>query len=141
MRVSSLKMGLDFMWLFLMGLVCDVFSPEMIKELKGSSAIGHVRYSTTGSSDEHNIQPLYSKTSKGKFAIAHNGNLTNAHKYYTKLKKEGALFQSTVDSEVLLHLVARSKSRSIVEAVRKELANIEGDLFISVTYGFWVDCG
>ncbi len=109
-----------------MGLVSDVFTPEMIKELKGTSAIGHVRYSTTGSSDEHNIQPLYSKTSKGKFAIAHNGNLTNAHKYYTKLKKEGALFQSTVDSEVLLHLVARSKSRSIVEAVRKELANIEG---------------
>ena len=89
-------------------------------------AIGHVRYSTTGSSDDNNIQPLYSKTSKGKLAIAHNGNLTNAYKHYHQLKKEGALFQSTVDSEVILHLVSRSRSRSCVEALRKELANIEG---------------
>lgn len=109
-----------------MGLVSEVFSPEMLKELKGPSAVGHVRYSTTGASEDHNIQPLYSKTSKGKLVIAHNGNLTNAHKHYAALKKEGALFQSTVDSEVLLHLVSRSKSRTIVEAVRKELAKIEG---------------
>ena len=68
-----------------MGLV-SMFSPDMLKELKGTSAIGHVRYSTTGSSDDNNIQPLYSKTSKGKLAIAHN--LTNAYKHYHQLKKE-----------------------------------------------------
>ncbi|MFC1752096.1 amidophosphoribosyltransferase [Thermoproteota archaeon] len=109
-----------------MGLVSEVFNHENLHYLKGDSAIGHVRYSTTGSSHFANIQPLFSKTSKGKLAIAHNGNLTNAVMLYQDLKEEGAIFQSTVDSEVILHLVARSKIKSIVENFQQSLKMIEG---------------
>ncbi len=109
-----------------MGLVSEVFNPENLDYLKGKNAIGHVRYSTTGGSVFANIQPLYSKTSKGKIALAHNGNLTNAYKIYDQLKKEGALFQSTSDSEVVLHLVARSKKTNLVDAILESLPKIEG---------------
>ena len=87
-----------------MGLVGEVFDANRLESLKGTAAIGHVRYSTTGSSHAHNIQPLYAKTGQGKLAIAHNGNLTNAGHLHTQLKQDGALFQSTVDTEVLLHI-------------------------------------
>jgi amidophosphoribosyltransferase len=109
-----------------MGLVSEVFNPDNMNYLKGTSAIGHVRYSTTGDSEQRNIQPLYSKTSKGKLAIAHNGNLTNAYKLYAELQKEGALFQSTVDSEVILHSVARSKKPHIKDAMLETLAKVDG---------------
>jgi len=109
-----------------MGLVSEIFNPENTAYLKGNRAIGHVRYSTTGSSEATNIQPLYTKTAKGKIAIAHNGNLTNAYKLYHSLKKEGALFQSTVDSEIILHLIARSKEKTMVKAFCESLSKIEG---------------
>jgi len=109
-----------------MGRVSEVYSPDTLNYLKGDKAIGHVRYSTTGSSHFTNIQPLYTKTNVGKVAIAHNGNLTNAYKLYQELKKEGALFQSTVDSEVILHLMARSKKKNIIENVKEALSQIEG---------------
>ena len=109
-----------------MGLVADVFDVDSLAYLQGPNAIGHVRYSTTGSSNPNNIQPLYTKTSLGKFAIAHNGNLTNAYKLYHELKSQGSLFQSTVDSEVILHLMAKSKASTVLEAVRDTLATVEG---------------
>ncbi|NQY73183.1 MAG: amidophosphoribosyltransferase [Candidatus Margulisbacteria bacterium] len=115
-----------------MGLVADVFDADSLAYLQGSNAVGHVRYSTTGSSNPNNIQPLYSKTSKGKFAIAHNGNLTNAYKLYHELKASGSLFQSTVDSEVILHLIAKSKSKSILQAVKDTLAEIEGAYSLAI---------
>lgn len=109
-----------------MGLVSEVFNEDNLAYFKGDHAIGHVRYSTTGSSNVHNIQPLYAKTSKGKIAIAHNGNLTNAYSIYRNLRAGGALFQSTVDSEVILHLVAKSRKSSVVESFQEALSTIEG---------------
>jgi amidophosphoribosyltransferase len=109
-----------------MGLVSEIFNQENLSYLKGKSAIGHVRYSTTGSPILANIQPLYSKTNKGKIAIAHNGNLTNAFKIYEELKADGALFQSTVDTEVILHLIARSKKSILIDAVKEAFTKIEG---------------
>lgn len=109
-----------------MGLVSDVFNPDNLEHLRGPAAIGHVRYSTTGSSNFNNIQPLYSKTSKGKIAIGHNGNLTNAVSLYKMLKNDGALFQSTVDTEVLLHLIAQSKKAALLDVCLDILPKIEG---------------
>ncbi|NBV41768.1 amidophosphoribosyltransferase [bacterium] len=109
-----------------MGLVSDVFNEENVAHLKGATAIGHVRYSTTGASLFNNVQPLYTKTSKGKIAVAHNGNLTNAYSIYSKLKEQGALFQTTVDTEVLLHLISRSSASKPMEIFQDVLAQIEG---------------
>jgi amidophosphoribosyltransferase len=108
------------------GLVSDVFNSENLAYLKGKDAIGHVRYSTTGGNNINNIQPLYSKTVQGKIAIAHNGNLTNAYSLYKQLEAEGALFQTTVDSETILHLISRSGCKTIVESFQKTLAQLEG---------------
>ncbi len=109
-----------------MGLVSAVFSTDQFDQLKGTSAIGHVRYSTTGASTIHNIQPLFSKTSKGKIALAHNGNLTNAFDLYASLKSSGAIFQSTSDSEVILHLMARSQTSTAIDALMESLSRVEG---------------
>ncbi len=109
-----------------MGLVSEVFNPENLSYLKGTNAIGHVRYSTTGSPNPTNIQPLYSKTNKGKIALAHNGNLSNAYEVYQKLKSDGALFQSTVDTETILHLIARSQETNIISVLADALNKIEG---------------
>lgn len=108
------------------GLVSDVFNPENLAYLEGHSAIGHVRYSTTGSNTVHNIQPLYSKTSLGKLAIAHNGNITNAYSIYNELKDQGALFQSTVDSEVILHLLSKGPEKEFIKALDFALSELEG---------------
>ena len=114
------------------GLVSEVFNHENISYLKGETAIGHVRYSTTGSDNINNIQPLYSKTAKGKFAIAHNGNLTNAFTLYKKLEAEGALFQTTVDSETILHMVSRAKNKDVMEAFKETLGQIEGAYSLAI---------
>ena len=108
------------------GLVSEVFDGDNLSYLKGQTAIGHVRYSTTGSHTIHNIQPLYAKTSKGKLALAHNGNLSNAYKIYKDLTSKGAIFQSTVDSEVILHLLSQSKERTMMKAIKSALSEIEG---------------
>ena len=108
------------------GLVSEVFNTTNLAYLKGINAIGHVRYSTTGSNDINNIQPLYSKTAHGKLAIAHNGNLTNAFSIYKGLETEGALFQSTVDSEIILHLISRAKGDGMVDYFQDTLKKIEG---------------
>ena len=90
-----------------MGLVSQVFSPGELDRLKGSRAIGHVRYSTTGSSNVTNAQPLIANTARGQIAIGHNGNLVNAAILREELEHRGSIFQTTVDSEIILHLLAQ----------------------------------
>lgn len=110
-----------------MGLVNDVFSlADNFRDLKGRSAIGHNRYSTTGSSSEENIQPLVIKYNRGHLALAHNGNLTNYSKVKQELEKTGAIFRSTSDTEVILHLLARSKKRRIELALAEALGKVIG---------------
>lgn len=120
------RVGKQFYVVKEMGLVSDIFDEKSTAYLKGDAAIGHVRYSTTGESTDTNIQPLLAKTAKGKIAIAHNGNLTNAYTHYKTLKSAGALFQSTVDSEVILHLLSTAKEKSVISAMLSTLAKIEG---------------
>ena len=86
-----------------MGLVGQVFSEQDLKDLTGTRAIGHVRYSTTGSSTIKNAQPITVETSRGQIAIAHNGNLVNAGRLRAELEADGSIFQTTTDSEVILH--------------------------------------
>jgi len=94
-----------------MGLVNDLFDQKSLKSLRGNVALGHVRYSTTGSSSIENIQPFLAKHKGGHIAIAHNGNLTNALKLRREMEKEGSIFQTTMDSEIIVHLLARSSGR------------------------------
>ncbi|NPA58725.1 MAG: amidophosphoribosyltransferase [Aquificae bacterium] len=91
------------------GLVTRVFKQEDLNNLKGDIAIGHVRYSTSGGSDPKNIQPFFARFYGGSFAIAHNGNLVNAEQIRLELEKDGAIFRSTSDTEVFVHLIARAK--------------------------------
>ncbi|WP_417318087.1 amidophosphoribosyltransferase [Emcibacter sp.] len=110
-----------------MGHVADNFnSQKVIESLPGMSAIGHVRYSTTGGSGMRNIQPLFADLSSGGFAVAHNGNLTNAWTLRKLLVEKGAIFQSTSDSEVIIHLVATSTYMNLVDRVIDALRRIEG---------------
>jgi amidophosphoribosyltransferase len=110
-----------------MGLVGEVFSrPEHVDELRGHSAIGHTRYSTSGASDWHNIQPIQVITKDGELAMAHNGNLTNALALRRELEGQGAIFQTSTDSEVLLHLMARSPEREWKARIRCALQRLKG---------------
>lgn len=111
------------------GLVSEVFTQKDIFNdlLKGSSAIGHNRYSTTGASDsEKNIQPFVVNYRLGNLAIAHNGNLTNAKELRTKLVNDGAIFQTTSDTEVILHLIARSRLDDQIEQIKEALSQVKG---------------
>jgi amidophosphoribosyltransferase len=110
-----------------LGLVGDNFNKEsVIKRLKGDIAVGHVRYSTQGDTVLRNVQPLFADLDTGGFAVAHNGNLTNAVTLRRELVGNGAIFQSTSDTEVILHLVARSKKRRITERFAEALGHIDG---------------
>lgn len=109
-----------------MGLVADVFTKGALNKLKGRLAVGHVRYSTTGSSDIKNAQPFLVKYSRGSLAIGHNGNLVNAKQLKDKLEKEGAIFQATIDSEVVVHLIARSKKEDFTDALVDGLSQVKG---------------
>jgi amidophosphoribosyltransferase len=103
-----------------MGLVAQVFSDKELRQLKGNRAIGHVRYSTTGSSTLKNAQPLVVDCARGQLAIAHNGNLINAAVLREELEAKGSIFQTTVDSEIVLHLLARpSLQLSPIGALRQ----------------------
>ncbi len=109
------------------GLVGDHFNkPEVIGRLVGRNAIGHVRYSTTGDSISRNIQPLYADLSSGGFACAHNGNLTNASLLRESLVNQGAIFQSTSDTETILQLVAKSNRERMVDKLVDALFKIQG---------------
>ena len=98
-----------------MGLVADVFSEKTLKKLSGRNAIGHVRYSTAGGSQLSNAQPFCAITDGGPVAIAHNGNLVNALAIRRELEGRGAIFSTTVDSEVIVQLMARSRERTAPE--------------------------
>ncbi len=105
-----------------MGLVPQVFSGSVLHDLVGSSAIGHTRYSTTGSSNLINAQPLVVDTAKGRIAIGHNGNLTNAAQLRDELENQGSIFQTTVDSEIIVHLLAqptRTHESALIETMRR----------------------
>ncbi|MFC1510483.1 amidophosphoribosyltransferase [Candidatus Omnitrophota bacterium] len=108
------------------GLVDDAFDEKTIHELKGRTAIGHCRYSTTGSSNFKNIQPFLVVHKGRPVAIAHNGNLTNTQELYERLEEEGSIFQTTMDSEVIIHLFARAKNGNLQEAFIKVLTQLEG---------------
>ncbi len=109
-----------------MGHVAEIFTPGVLNELPGKLAIGHTRYSTAGDATLRNAQPLSVACSKGQVAVAHNGNLTNAIELRRDLEADGSIFQSTSDTEVILHLVARSHERTLAGALREALLQIEG---------------
>ncbi len=118
-----------------LGLVGDNFSRrEVIDRLPGTSAIGHVRYSTTGETILRNVQPLFAELEGGGFAIGHNGNLTNGLTVRRNLVREGAMMQSTTDTEVMLHLVARARRNRFVDKFIEALRQIEGAYsFVALT--------
>ncbi len=109
-----------------MGHVAEIFTPDVLNGLPGELAIGHTRYSTAGDTTLRNAQPLSVACSKGQVAVAHNGNLTNAIELRRELEEDGSIFQSTSDTEVILHLVARSRERTLSGALRDALLQIEG---------------
>ncbi len=110
-----------------MGLVSDVFNAENLAILKGSAAIGHNRYATFGSKDRQNLQPFIANLGESSFSIAHNGNLINAEELRAKLQESGAIFTSTSDTEVILHLVARATSgQSFVAKLASALQQVQG---------------
>src|ERR1700754_2614248 len=110
-----------------LGLVGDTFSRrEVIERLPGSTAVGHVRYSTTGATILRNVQPLFAELNAGGFAVGHNGNLTNGLTLRRELVRNGAMMQSTTDTEVILHLVAQSKRARFIDRFIEALRAIEG---------------
>jgi len=109
-----------------MGLVSEVFDEPVLRRLLGDRAIGHNRYSTTGSTILENAQPLVIDFKRGPLAIAHNGNLVNAAPLRREMERQGSIFQSTLDSEVIVHLIARSRKGSIVDMVVDALKKVRG---------------
>jgi amidophosphoribosyltransferase len=109
-----------------MGLVNDIFTPNVLGRLPGDMAIGHNRYSTTGESLKENIQPIAVTYSRGGLAVAHNGNLVNADEIRSELEEAGAIFQSSSDTENIIHLVARSKASNIVDRLVEALYQVRG---------------
>lgn len=108
------------------GLVADIFGEEVISRLPGNAAIGHVRYSTSGSSELKNTQPIVVDYSRGGLALAHNGNLVNAGILRGELEAYGSIFQSTTDSEVIIHLLATSKVNALIDRIVDALSRVKG---------------
>ena len=109
-----------------MGHVQEIFTPDVIAKLPGAAAIGHTRYSTAGDTVLMNAQPVVIDCNKGKLALAHNGNLTNALELRRRLEHRGSIFQTTSDTEVIVHLVARSSARNLPGALAEALNQVEG---------------
>src|SRR3974390_3444161 len=109
-----------------MGEVGEMFQPAALPELKGASAIGHTRYSTAGDKALLKAQPILIDCNKGKIAVAHNGNLTNAGEWRRKLEHRGSIFQTNSDTEVIVHLIARSQARNFSGALGDALNQVEG---------------
>ncbi|MSR36461.1 MAG: amidophosphoribosyltransferase [Gemmatimonadetes bacterium] len=118
-----------------LGLVADVFDAGQLTKLKGSSAIGHVRYSTAGGSRIENAQPIVVRYFEGDLVIAHNGNLTNAIDLRGRLVEEGAIFQTSSDSEVIVHLVARSRHETVDEQIEDALTQLQGAFSLVMSVG------
>jgi amidophosphoribosyltransferase len=109
-----------------MGHVADIFTASVLNGLPGYMAIGHTRYSTAGDSLLTNAQPFSVACNKGRISVAHNGNITNAMELRKELEDHGSIFQATSDTEVILHLVARSNQRTLPEALREALMSLDG---------------
>lgn len=109
-----------------MGLVADIFKQDVLKKLPGSSAIGHVRYSTTGESHLKNAQPFVVDYSRGGIAVAHNGNIVNASLLRSELEAYGSIFQSSMDTEIIVHLLATSKNNSLIDRMIDALKMLKG---------------
>ncbi|NHZ73655.1 MAG: amidophosphoribosyltransferase, partial [Nitrospirae bacterium] len=109
-----------------MGQVADIFPAKVLKRLPGKRALGHCRYSTAGTSILANAQPIVVKTSMGPLAIVHNGNLVNAVEIRHRLEREGSIFQTTSDTEVILHLMARNPREDVVESLLIALEEVRG---------------
>ncbi len=109
-----------------MGLVSDIFTAEALARVPGSLAIGHTRYSTTGGSALLNAQPIMVECNKGKIALAHNGNIINALEIRSQLDQQGSIFQTTSDTEVIVHLIARSREQTLADAMADSLRRIQG---------------
>ncbi|HVU48442.1 MAG TPA: amidophosphoribosyltransferase [Terracidiphilus sp.] len=109
-----------------MGLVSEIFTDDVLQKLPGPMAIGHTRYSTTGDSALLNAQPIRVDSTKGLIAIAHNGNLVNLGNLRTRLEREGAYFQTTSDSEIIVQLIAHSKTGTLVDAIADSLSQVDG---------------
>lgn len=108
------------------GLVAESFNPEILRSLPGDAAIGHVRYSTQGGHIIQNVQPFYFRTALGPLAIAHNGNLTNGETIRAELERSGSIFQSTSDTEVFVHLLARATAATIRERICEAMSRVDG---------------
>jgi amidophosphoribosyltransferase len=116
-----------------MGLVADVFTAETLKNLEGTSAVGHTRYATFGSKDWANLQPFVANFADNSFAVAHNGNLVNANEIRSELEQSGSIFSSTSDTEVVLHLIAKAeRSKPLSERVASALSKVKGAYSIAV---------
>ena len=109
-----------------MGLVADIFQPEVLARLPGDAALGHTRYSTAGDTSLMNAQPIVIDCNKGKLALGHNGNLPSAVRLRRTLEHRGSIFQTTSDTEVIVHLVARSQARNLSGALADALNQVEG---------------
>src|SRR3984893_480806 len=109
-----------------MGLVADIFNSQVIEQLEGTTAIGHNRYSTTGSTTLKNCQPLVVEYAGGGLALAHNGNLVNFSELRERLEANGSLFQSSSDSEGIIHLIPGSHALTLAERVTEALAQVRG---------------
>lgn len=115
-----------------MGLVADLFSEDDLKDLPGNSAIGHVRYSTQGESHIKNAQPFVVEYSRGPIAIAHNGNLVNASILKDELEAYGSIFQSSMDTEVIVHLIASRTEQSLLDRVTYALKRVKGAYSLAI---------
>ena len=109
-----------------MGLVADIFTEKKLARIRGTLAIGHTRYSTTGDSAILNAQPIMVQSNKGMIALAHNGNLTNAGEIRARMEAQGSIFQTTSDTEVIVHLIAQSREQTLPEAIADALRRVEG---------------
>ncbi len=115
-----------------MGLVSEIFDEEKIDGLEGSMAVGHNRYSTHGVSQLRNAQPMAIEYSRGPLALAHNGNLINADQVKEQLENEGSIFRSSMDSEVIIHLIAKSKGQRLQDKVTEALSQINGAYSLAI---------
>ncbi|MEX2571695.1 MAG: amidophosphoribosyltransferase [Gemmatimonadota bacterium] len=117
------------------GLVADAFKEQDLAQLPGDTSVGHIRYSTAGGAGLVNAQPLLVRYAEGDLSLAHNGNLTNAQELRDRLVAEGALFQTSIDSEVIVHLIARSRRQGVDAQVDDALSQLEGAFSVLLTVG------
>jgi amidophosphoribosyltransferase len=109
-----------------MGTVADIFTEDVLSKIRGTLAIGHTRYSTAGDSALLNAQPILVQSNKGSIAVAHNGNLVNAMEVRSRLERQGSIFQTNSDTEVMVHLIALSREHTLPEAIADALGRVEG---------------